>query len=205
MSLEGRAFRLVQMAAFCLYWRRVRPPNAKQFEMLTTFKSLPSAPELPIIVAMKIGFRIGDEQHGGQSPQHHCSANPPLAWSPRGPVSDYPPPTQKPTDDFLRRGTACSARCSATDRRQSLATTRSIPAVASWLPFKPQPASPWSSPAPEKPVKTAQHSDISTRFWPKSRSCRKQTIKPCLPGSRIAQCASTELPSSIGQPPRRNR
>jgi hypothetical protein len=25
---------------------------------------------------------------------------------------------------------------------------------------------------------------ISTRFWPKSRSYRKQTIKPCLPGAR---------------------
>ena len=31
-----------------------------------------------------------------------------------------------------------------------------------------------------------QFSDSSTRFWAKSRSDRKQTIKPCLTGARIA-------------------
>src|SRR5450631_4513478 len=36
-------------------------------------------------------------------------------------------------------------------------------------------------------------SDISTRFWSKSRSLRKQTIKPLLPGSRIAQCVTRLL------------
>jgi hypothetical protein len=33
---------------------------------------------------------------------------------------------------------------------------------------------------------TASSDTISNRFWSKSRSYRKQTIKPCLPGSRIA-------------------
>jgi hypothetical protein len=33
-----------------------------------------------------------------------------------------------------------------------------------------------------------QFSDSSTRFWAKSRSDRKHTTKPHLPGSRFAQC-----------------
>jgi hypothetical protein len=190
--------------------------------MLTTSKSLPSASELPIIVAMKMWIGIGTEQDGEQSPRQHCSVNPPLPWSPRGPVTSGTPPTNPPAEYFLgrgaaccarfgaadqslRRGTACCARCSADDRHHSSAITRSIPAVASWHRFQPQPTSPRTPPAPEKRVETARHSDISTRFWPKSRSHRKQTIKPCLPGSRIAQCDATELPSSIGQPVRRNR
>jgi hypothetical protein len=202
--------------------------------MLTTFKSLPSACELPIIVAMKFRFRIGAGQGGEQSPQQHRSVNPPLAWPPRGPVASATPPTQNPAYDFLRRGagacphfgsraqsrgcarfssadqplrrgTACCARCSPADQRHFLATTRSIPAVASWLRFQPQPTSPGMSPATEKMPETGQHARISTRFWPKSRTYRKQNIKPCLPGSRIAQYAASELPSSIGQPLRRNR
>jgi hypothetical protein len=200
---------------------------------------------------MKMWIGIGTEQDGEQSPRQHCSVNPPLPWSPRGPVTSGTPPTKTPAEYFLgrgaaccarfsaadqslrrgagacsrfgsrtqlracarfgaadqslRRGTACCARCSADDRHHSSAITRSIPAVASWHRFQPQPTSPRTPPAPEKRVETARHSDISTRFWPKSRSHRKQTIKPCLPGSRIAQCDATELPSSIGQPVRRNR
>jgi uncharacterized protein YqeY len=41
-----------------------------------------------------------------------------------------------------------------------------------------------------------QFSSISTRFWPKSRSRRKQTIKPLLPGSRIAQSVTGSLQDS---------
>jgi hypothetical protein len=185
----------------------VRPTShiPQKLGMLTTSKSLPSASELPIIVAMKIRFRIGAEQDGKHSPRQHCSANPPLSWSPRGPVTSGTPPTKTPAGQSLRRGTACCARCCVDDRRRSLATTRSIPAVESWLRFQSQPAAPRTSPAAEKTPETARHSDISTRFWPKSRSYRKQTIKPRLPGSRIAQCDATELPSFIGQPLRRNR
>jgi hypothetical protein len=172
--------------------------------MLTTSKSLPSASELPIIVAMKMWIGIGAEQDGEHSPRQHCSANPQLPRSPRGQFSRYTPPTKPPAEDSLRRGAACCARFSAADQLQS-STTRSIPAVESWLRFQSQPASPRTSPAAEKTPEAARHSGISTRFWPKSRSYRKQTIKPCLPGSRIAQSDSRELPSSIGQPLRRNR
>jgi hypothetical protein len=41
-----------------------------------------------------------------------------------------------------------------------------------------------------------QFSSSSTRFWAKSRSHRKQTIKPLLPGSRIAQCVTRFLHDS---------
>jgi hypothetical protein len=190
--------------------------------LLTTSKSLPSASELPIIVAMKMWIGIGAEQDGEQSLRQHCSANPPLPWSPRGPVTSGTPPTKTPAEYFLcrgaaccarfsaadqslRRGTACCARCSVADERYPLASARSIPAVASWLRFQPQATIPRTSPPPEKTRETSQYPDISTRFWPKSRSYRKHTTKPCLPGSRIAQCDASELPSSIGQPLRRNR
>jgi len=173
--------------------------------MLTTSKSLPSASELPIIVPMKMWIGIGAEQDGEQSPQQHCSVNPPLSWSPRGPVSGYMPPTQNPTGQPPRRGTACCARCSAADQRHSLTASRTVPSVASWLRLQPQPTSSRTLPAREKRIETAQCSAISNRFWPKNRSYRKQTIKPRLTGSRIAQCAASELPSSIGQPLRRNR
>jgi hypothetical protein len=191
-------------------------------------------------------FGIGAEQDGEQSPRQHCSVNPPLSWSPRGPVTSGTPPTKTPAEYFLGRGAgACPqfgsrtqlrgcarfsaadqslrrgagaypqfgsrtqlrgcARCRAADQGHSLAITRSISADASWHRFQPQPTSPRTPPAPEKRVETVRHPGISTRFWPKSRSYRKHTTKPCLPGSRIAQCDSRELPSSIGQPLRRNR
>jgi hypothetical protein len=111
------------VAALCLHWRQSRTPNANNLKMLTTFKSLPSASELPIIVAMKMWIGIGAQQDGEQSPQQHCSVNPPLSWSPRGPVSGYMPPTQNPTGQPPRRGTACCARCCVADQRRSLATT----------------------------------------------------------------------------------
>jgi hypothetical protein len=185
--------------------------------MLTTFKSLPSASELPIIVAMKIGFGIGAEQDGEQSPRQHCSVNPMLSWTPRGPVSSYASPTKNPADKSLCRGAgACPhfgsraqsrgcARFSAADRRHPSAITHSMPAVASSLRPELQPTSPLTSPAPEKRVETAQCFGISNRFWPQNRSYRKQAIKPCLTGARTAQCNSSELPSFIGQPLRRNR
>ena len=42
----------------------------------------------------------------------------------------------------------------------------------------------------DSPLATHRCSRISTRFCPKSRSHTKQTTKPSLPGSRIAQFAS---------------
>ena len=39
-------------------------------------------------------------------------------------------------------------------------------------------------------------SSSSNRFWTKSRSYRKQTIKPLLPGSRIARCVTGSLHDS---------
>jgi hypothetical protein len=154
---------------------------------------------------MKTRFRIDAEQAGEQSPRQHCSVNPSLSCSPGSLVTSGTPPTQNPTGQPLRSGTACCARCCVAEQRRSLATTRSILAVTSWLQFQPQPTGPRTSPAPEKMRESSRYSDISNRFWPKNRSYRKQTIKPSLPGSRIAQCDSRELPSSIGQPLRRNR
>jgi hypothetical protein len=130
--------------------------------------------------------------------------------------------------DFLRRGAgACAlsasrvssrgcARRGASDRCHPLANSRSIPVVASWLRFQPQPASPRTSPATEKPRETARYSGISNRNWPTNRSYRKQTIKPCLIGTRIAhfasrmvqrdaRCDSSELSIPVGLPLRRNR
>jgi hypothetical protein len=41
---------------------------------------------------------------------------------------------------------------------------------------------------PQTLSRDGQFSDSSTRFWAKSRSDRKHTTKPCLPGSRFAHC-----------------
>ena len=46
------------------------------------------------------------------------------------------------------------------------------------------------------PQRNVQLSSSSTRFWSKSRSYRKQTIKPLLPGSRIARCVTGSLHDS---------
>jgi hypothetical protein len=127
---------------------------------------------------MRIRFRIGPEQrneqgngHGGkQSPPQDCLVHPPSSCSPRCLVSSRPPPTENPVDHSLRRGTACCARCSTADQCHSLAHTRS------------------AVPTTKNCREITQLSGISTRFWSKSRSYRKQKTKPCLPGSRIAQC-----------------
>jgi hypothetical protein len=100
--------------------------------------------------------------------------------------------------DFLRRGTACCARRSLSDRRHPLADSRSIAAIR--LPL----------------VVCPQFDHLSNRNWPTNRSYRKQTIKPCLTGTRIAhlasrttqrdaRCDSSESSIPIGLPLRRNR
>jgi hypothetical protein len=148
---------------------------------------------------MKISFRIGpiggtiratsrlaSNRGGGQD----CPDDPTSIWWLRWFVATGIPRTENPVDPSLRRGTACCARCNAADQFPSLDATRSTPAVLPWLRFLPQPSGQRTAPSARKPLKSAQFSGISTRFWSKSRSYRKQTIKPFLPGSRIAQCGA---------------
>jgi hypothetical protein len=163
----------------------------RKSEKNTARKSLPSASQLPMIVPMKIWFRTGAEQGGEQSPQQHRSANPTSPkspWPPQRPFPSDTPPTKNPADHSLRRGVgACAyfaspcsehsrrgmsswdcAPSNVSDQRRSLAHRRSVPVVALH--------------------RRMQFPDTSTRFCPKSRTCTKQTIKPCLPGARTAQC-----------------
>jgi hypothetical protein len=172
--------------------------------MYTGFESLPSGCELPIIVVMKIKFRIGpiggtitatSRPVNNRGRGQDCPDDPTSIWSQRWFGATGLPRTENPVDHSLRRGTACCARCNAADQRPSLAATRSTPAVLPWLRFLPQPAGQQTAPATKQPSKTVQFPRISTRFWSKSRSYRKQTTKPCLPGSRIAQCDPLFLPA----------
>jgi hypothetical protein len=48
----------------------------------------------------------------------------------------------------------------------------------------------------EPPHEMGGNSANSNRFWPKNRSCRKQTSKPCLTGARIAVRASATCNSA---------
>jgi hypothetical protein len=156
---------------------------------------------------MKIRFRIGDAQGNGhgreQSRPQDCPVNPPSPWSPRHSVPCGTPPTKIPVDHSLRRGTACCARFGVVAQRHSLAISRSIPPIASWLRFQAQPgrsatayeprSTPQALPTAKNSREIALLSCISTRFWSKSRSYRKQTTKPLLPGSRIARCHALSL------------
>jgi hypothetical protein len=177
--------------------------------MYTGFESLPSACELPIIVVMKIKFRIGPiggtiratsrpvNNRGGEQARPDDSTS---LWSLRRFGATGAPQTENPVDYSLRLGAgACAlfasrmssrgcARFSVAGQRPSLPVTCSAPAVLPWLRFLPQPAGQQIAPATKPPSKTVQFFRISTRFWAESRSYRKQTTKPCLPGSRIAQC-----------------
>jgi hypothetical protein len=126
----------------------------------------------PIGGTIRATSRLASNRGGGQD----CPDDPTSIWSPRSPVSNATFPTKNPDDGFLRRGAACRARLSGADQCHSLAITRSMPAFASCLSRE-----------------ITQLSGISTRFWSKSRSYRKQTIKPFLPGSRIAQCDARSL------------
>ena len=134
---------------------------------------------LPIIVAMKIWFRIGpdrgNERDGPQPPERYSSAH----------------STVRFLDPFTvlaltGEGSTCEgSRSSGAPRLRA-------------LPLAPKPL------LPRRPgLKFAtnlseirEFSDISTRFWSKSRSYRKQTIKPLLPGSRIARCVTGSLHDS---------
>jgi hypothetical protein len=156
-------------------------PGCEHSEMLTTSKSLPSASELPIIVAMKMWIGIGAEQDGEQSLRQHCSVNPPSSWSPRGLATSGTPPINPPAEYFLRRGAACCARFSAADRRRSLTTTRSIPAIASWPRLQPQPARPQTPPATEKRAKLRDIPPFLPGSGPKVEVIENKPLNPVYP------------------------
>ena len=163
--------------------------------MSTASKSLPSAYQLPIIVVMKIRFRIGAEQSNGQgsqergkqSPrQQNWPVTPPSPWSLGSPVSSWTPPTENPADHSLRRGTARCARCNTADQGHPLASSRSIPGIAPCPDFNHSELANGPLLRQRKRSKTVQFHGISNRNWPTNRSYRKQMIKPCLTGTRIA-------------------
>jgi hypothetical protein len=165
---------------------------------------------------MKITFRIvaelgneqGKELRSEQSLRsQRCPVYPPSPWSTRCLVSKGTSPTKDLADHSLRRGIACCASCDASDRRYALADRGSLRAIASRLRFQPQPVGHRTAPTSKRPREITQFSGISTRFWSKSRSCRKQTIKPFLPGARTAQCDALFLRDfcanfALARPPR---
>jgi hypothetical protein len=156
----------------------------------------------PIGGWMRATSRLASNRGGGQD----CPDDPTSIWSPRSPVSNATFPTKNPDDGFLRRGAACCARLSGAGECHSLAITRSMPAFASCLRFQEPPVGsptayepnsiPQAVPTTKNSREITQLFGISTRFWSKSRSYRKQTIKPFLPGSRIAQCDARSLRDS---------
>jgi hypothetical protein len=172
--------------------------------MSTASTSLPSAWQLPIIVVMKIRFRIGphrrndqgNEQRREQPPQHQCPVNLTSLWSPRGLVSSGTL-TENHAENFVRRGTgACAhfasrmssrgcARRSAAYERRSSADSRSVSTIARPGQFQPQPTGPPTATTIEKQRRILQSSGVSNRFWPENRSYRKQRIKPSLTGARM--------------------
>ncbi len=83
----------------------------------------------------------------------------------------FPASLEARADHSLRRGTACCARCNVSNQRQSFADFMSA----------------HSHPLIVFPD-LARRNHISTRHTPKSRSRRKQTIKPSLPGARNGHC-----------------
>ena len=121
---------------------------------------------------MKIWFRIGpdqgSEQDGPQPPERYSSAD----------------PTVRSLDPFTV--STCEGSRSSGARR----LRAHPPAPILLLPRDPGLKSATNL------SEIRQFSDISTRFWAKSRSYRKQTIKPLLPGSRIARCVTGPLHDS---------
>jgi hypothetical protein len=156
----------------------------------------------PIGGTMGATSRLASNRGGGQD----CPDDPTPIWSPRSPVSNAKFPTKNPDDGFLRRGAACCARLSGADQCHSLAITRSMPAFASCLRFQEPPVGsptayepnsiPQAVPTTKNSREITQFSGISTRFWSKSRSYRKQTTKPFLPGATTA-CSDTAFSSNF--------
>ncbi len=151
---------------------RCVPPG----QMLTACTSLHFHSRLPIIVAMKIWFRIGpdrgNEQDGPQPPERYSSAH----------------PTVRFLDPFTvlaltGEGSTCEGSRFSGARRLRALSLAPIPLLPRHPGLK--------SAANLSEIR--QFPDISNRFWSKSRSHRKQTIKPPLTGSRIARCDARAL------------
>jgi tetratricopeptide (TPR) repeat protein len=139
--------------------------------------------QLPIIVVMRICFKIGAEQDGASPVEN------------RG--------------NLLRTGAACCARCSLTAKSGPLADSRSPSAISSPPLIQAQSTRPRTAPARTDPREDEwsfqtglatsnrlsqgdfgesfwSQNRISNRNWSKNRSYTKQTTKPCLTGTRIA-------------------
>src|SRR5271163_1292648 len=128
---------------------------------------------------MKIWFRIGADQNNGQD----------------GPQS---PERYRSVDSTVRflapftvlaltgEGSTCEGSRSSEARRLRALPLASTPLLPRHPGLK----------SGTNLSEIRQFPDISNRFWLKNRSYRKQTIKPCLTGSRIAQCAIGSLQDS---------
>ena len=190
--------------------------HAKESGKYTHCKSLHFSRSLPIIITMKIWFRIGpdqgNEQDGPQPPERYSSADASVrfldrftllaltkegricegsrfsgVWLPRSTLSSVSPPTKNPADhslprgavshliNGLRQGTASAVPHSAQDSGVSTPEACEVnrPTVN-------------QAGSGHSPLAIRHFSRISNRNWPKDRSYRKKTGKPCLTGARIA-------------------
>ena len=139
---------------------------------------------------MNIWFRTDVDQGSGQaverSRQRYRSVDPASYWSFQWPVSSGTSPIKSRADHSLRRGAACCARDSTADVHHPLADACLTPAANVPRNFTRSAAVRRRLAQPKKRMETRQLSGISTRHSLKSRSNRKQRIKPPLPGTKIA-------------------
>ncbi len=109
--------------------------------------------------------------------QHHplAPARPLPALAP--PAPSRPQPTASHLLTGLRQGTALAVPNSAQTSGVSTPEARGLnsPTI-------------YQTGSSHSPLDICHCSNISNRFWPANRSCRKQTNKPCLTGARTAQC-----------------
>ena len=138
---------------------------------------------------MNIWFRTDVDQGSGQaveqSRQRYRPVNPTWYRSLQWPVSARTP-TKNRADHPLRRGAACCARDGAADVHHPSADACLTPAAIVPRNFTRNAAARRQLALPKKRVEIGQLSGNSTRHSLKSRSNRKQRIKPPLPGTRIA-------------------
>jgi hypothetical protein len=166
---------------------------------------------------MKIWFRTGHERRSAERGEGQGSEQSRPAGSLRPPDAAMFAPILRPSaaritpaDNSFRRGAACCARRSVSDRhrgsRQGTAfypepRRAAVPTAAQPEGVSTPEVRGTNSPTTyemsfshslgltqEGPLSTSHCSHISTRFCLKSRSHRKHTTKPPLPGSRFARC-----------------
>ena len=135
---------------------------------------------------MKIWFRTGHERGGAERGEGQGSEQSRPAGLLRPSVVSAPALCVQPA----------AGRKPLVPRHESAP----IPSAAATLYTAPaatiQPKVPVSGPLTLS--RDGQFSDSSTRFWAKSRSDRKHTTKPPLPGSRFARChARTSLANTL--------